>query len=319
MKLPFSLACAGLAALTAPASAADLLGTAPPISMPGSQSPTMFELGANWYVRGDLGVAFDRAPTVSLLPFAVPPFSDPGLLIASFGGTSSVTNFTGGLGAGYRINDYLRLDATWDYHNGPSRNRSGSVICPYGLAGVVNPTTLAPAGYLYDTSQTCDGFLNSKQHDNTFLGNAYFDLGTYSGFTPYVGGGVGLNINSLTQNLNVFETANGLPYAANLTPAGTTFPALWVNPLGQAIVPQPPIAFGLQNWNRSYSATTYHLAWALSAGVGYRLTPSATLDVGYRYLNAGSTSTLLNPQTGLTVRQNNTSQEVRVGIRYMIQ
>jgi hypothetical protein len=105
---------------------------------------------------------------------------------------------------------------------------------------------------------------------------------------------VGLNINSLTQNLNFFETANGLPYAANLTPAGTgtAFPALWVNPLGQAIVPQAPIAFGLQNWGRSYSATTYHLA---------------------------STSTLLNPQTGLTVRQNNTSQEVRVGIRYMIQ
>jgi opacity protein-like surface antigen len=304
-----------------PASAADLFGTAPPLSIPASQGPTMFELGSNWYVRGDLGVAFDRPPTVSVLPVSIPPLSDPTVFAAGFGGSSTVADFTGGVGVGYRINDYLRLDATWDYHNGPARNRSGSVICPYDLAGILNPTTLLPAGYLYDTTQTCDGFLNSKQHDNTFLANTYVDLGTYSGFTPYVGGGLGLNINSLTQSLNFYETANGLPYGADLTPTGALplIPQVWVNPLGQAIVPQPPIAFTLQNWNRSLTATTYHLAWALSAGVGFHLTPSATLDVGYRYLNAGTTSMLLNPQTGLTVRQNNTSQEVRVGIRYMLQ
>lgn len=318
MKVLFSLACAGLTVAAWPASAADLLGTSPPPTLPALQGPTAFELGSNWYVRGDVGVAFDRSPTVSVLPVSIPPLSDPTVFAAGFGGSSTVADFTGGVGVGYRINDYLRLDATWDYHNGPARDRSGSVICPYYLTGVANPTTLIPAGYLYDATQTCDGFLSSKQHDNTFLGNAYFDLGTYSGFTPYVGGGVGLNINSLTQNLNFFETANGSPYVADLTSTGA-FPALWVNPLGQAIVPQPPIAFALQNWNRSLTATTYHLAWALSAGVGYRLTPSATLDVGYRYLNAGTTSTLLNPQTGLTVRQNDTSQEVRVGIRYSLQ
>ena len=131
------------------------------------------------------------------------------------------------------------------------------------------------------------GSLSSKQHDNTFLGNAYVDLGTYSGFTPYVGGGLGLNINSLTQNLNFYETANNSPYAADLTPTGIApVPAVWVNPLGLPIVPQPPIPFALQNWNRSLTSTTYHLAWALSAGVGFHLTPSATLDVSYRYLNA---------------------------------
>ena len=161
---------------------------------------------------------------------------------------------------------------------------------------------------------------SSKQHDNTFLGNAYVDLGTYSGFTPYVGGGLGLNINSLTQDLNFYETANNSPYAADLTPTGIApVPAVWVNRLGLPIGPQPPIPFTLQNWNRLYTATTYNLAWALSAGVGFHLTPSATLDISYRYLNAGTTSTLLNPQTGLTIRQNDTSQEVRVGIRYSLQ
>jgi opacity protein-like surface antigen len=317
MKVLFSLAVAGLTVVL-PASAADLFGTAPPLTYPATQGPTAVEVGSNWYIRGDVGAAFDRSPTVSVAPVSIRPLSDPTVFLPGFGGSSSTTDFTGGAGFGYRINDYLRLDATWDYHNGPARNRSGSVICPYGLTPVFNPTTLLPAGYLYDTTQTCSGFLSSKQHDNTFLGNAYVDLGTYSGFTPYVGGGLGLNINSLTQNLNFYETANGLPYTADLTSTGIA-PAVWVNPFGQAIVPQPPIAFALQNWNRSLTATTYQPAWALSAGVGFHLTPSATLDVGYRYPNAGTTSTLLNPQTGLTVHQNNTSQEVRVGIRYMLQ
>ena len=186
-------------------------------------------------------------PTVSVLPVSIPPLSDPAVFPPGFGGSSTVVDFTGGVGVGYRINDYLRLDATWDYHNGPARDRSGSVICPYGLTAVVNRSPAA-RGYLYDTTQTCDGFSSSKQHDNTFLGNAYVDLGTYSGFTPYVGGGLGLNINSLTQNLNFDETANGLPYVADLTPTGIApVPAVWVNRLGLPIVPQPPI-------NLSYAA-----------------------------------------------------------------
>ncbi len=313
MKVLFSLAVAGLAVAAPPASAADLFGTAPPLSYPATQAPTAVEVGSNWYIRGDVGAAFDRSPTVSVLPVSIPPLSDPNVFPPGFDGSSTIVDFTGGVGAGYRINDYLRLDATWDYHNGPARDRSGSVICPYGLTAV-------GAGYLYDTTQTCDGFLSSKQHDNTFLGNAYVDLGTYSGFTPYVGGGLGLNINSLTQDLNFYETANNSPYAADLTPTGIApVPAVWVNRLGLPIGPQPPIPFTLQNWNRLYTATTYNLAWALSAGVGFHLTPSATLDISYRYLNAGTTSTLLNPQTGLTIRQNDTSQEVRVGIRYSLQ
>ena len=76
---------------------------------------------------------------------------------------------------------------------------------------------------------------------------------------------------------------------ADLTPTGIApVPAVWVNPLGQPIAPQPAIAFTQQNWSRLYRATTYNLAWALSAGFGFQLNPSATLDIGYRYLNAGT-------------------------------
>ena len=114
-----------------PASAADLFGTAPPLTMPASQGPTVFEAGSNWYIRGDLGISFDEAPTISLPSISAPP---PGLVATPYttsAGTNwSTTNFTGGLGAGYRFNDYLRFDATWDYRTGPGATRNTAAHLP---------------------------------------------------------------------------------------------------------------------------------------------------------------------------------------------
>ena len=61
------------------------------------------------------------------------------------------------------------------------------------------------------------------------------------------------------------------------------------------------------------------MAWALAAGFGFKLTPSTTLDIGYRYLNSGTVNTSINPQTGATIQQSNASQQIRVGIRYYLQ
>ena len=132
------------------------------------------------------------------------------------GANWTTTNFTGGAGFGYRWNDWLRFDATWDYRNGPGGSRQATVVCPYGLTGVSSPAGV-PLGFLYDTTNTCDASASVRQFDNAFLANAYFDVGTYYGFTPYVGGGLGMNMNTLTGNVNYNETANGQTYAANLT------------------------------------------------------------------------------------------------------
>jgi opacity protein-like surface antigen len=173
-------------------------------------------------------------------------------------------------------------------------------------------------GFLYDTTNTCNASASVSQNDNTFLANAYFDLGTYYGFTPYVGGGLGANIDTLTGRVSYNETANGLPYAANLT-AIPPFPPVWVNAQGQTLAPQPNVPFAQEFWNRSMSSTKWSVAWALAAGIGYKLTPSTTIEIGYRYLNSGTVNTLLNPQTGLTIHQTNASQQIRVGVLYYIQ
>ena len=269
-------------------------------------------------MRGDLGISFDRSPSVSFSSIALPPLGAVGAPVTIGNGTNwTTTNFTGGAGFGYRWNDWLRFDATWDYRTGPGGSRQAAVVCPYGLNPVSSPAGV-PLGFLYDTTNTCNASANVSQSDNAFLANAYFDLGTYYGFTPYVGGGLGVNMNTLTGSVNYNETANGQTYIANLT-AVPPFPPVWVNTQGQALAPQPNIAFAPQFWNRSIRTTTYSMAWALAAGVGYKITPSLTLDIGYRYLNSGTVNTLINPQTGATIRQTNASQQIRVGFLYYIQ
>src|SRR5271166_5426772 len=266
--------------LAAPAGAADLFGSAPPPIFPAAQPPTTIEVGTNWYVRGDVGASFGQSPKTWL---ALPS-----------------------------------LPVSWGAVTSRGRTRSFGVVCPYSLQGVTNPLTGAAAGYLYDPTNTCAGTTNLSWHDNAFLANGYVDLGTYSGFTPYVGGGVGLNVSRLQGTANFVETANALTYAANLTSPGL-FPSVWVNSAGQPISPQPGVLFTSQNWNRSISSNTYRFAWSLSAGLAYQLNPSATLDIGYRYINGGQSTLLVNPQTGLTVKQNNISQQVLVGVRYLLQ
>lgn len=312
MRLLLSAAFAGLT--LAPAGAADLFGTAAPLSIPAANAPTAVEIGSNWYLRGDIGVGFDDAPTVSL---AAVPSAPAGLLSAAPASGGESATFAGDLGVGYRFNDYLRFDATWTYWTSPSRTRSFGVVCPYGLVGV-NNSTGAAAGYLYDTTNTCAGTTSLNEQNDTFLANAYVDLGTYAGFTPYVGGGAGVNVGFMKGSSSFITSANGSQYQANLTNSGF-FPSVWVNQAGQPIAPQPNVAFTQQNWNRSLNSTTYRVAWSLAAGIGYQLNPSATLDVGYRYINGGETSVLVNPQTGLTVKNRNVSQQILVGVRYVLQ
>ena len=189
------------------------------------------------------------------------------------------------------------------------------MVCPYGLTGVSSPAGV-PLGYLYDDQhlQRLGERAPVQQHVPRQRLCRPRDL---YGFTPYVGGGLGLNMNVLSASANFNETANGMPYAADLTSTG--FPQVWVNSQGQALSPQPNIAFAPQFWNRSIHSTTYTMAWALAAGIGFKLNPSTTLDIGYRYLNTGTVNTLINPQTGLTIHQNNVSQQVLVGVRYYLQ
>lgn len=279
MKLVMTAALASLA-LAAPADAADLFGSPPPASFPASQAPTAIEIGSNWYLRGDIGASFDDGPTAAVSPALAASAGAAAIPFATtVWGGETTTNFTGGLGFGYRFSDYLRFDATWDYSGGPRVNRSA----PFGCGGGATALGL-------DVPVLCNGSFSLRQHANTFLANAYIDLGSWNGFTPYLGGGIGLGAES---------TQTSFAYS-------------------QSVVGPP--AYVVSSWSGAINSTNaYGVAWALMVGLSYQLTPSVLIDLGYRYLNDGPTRTFLNPQTGTTLKQSNVSQQVRIGVRYLIQ
>jgi opacity protein-like surface antigen len=123
------------------------------------------------------------------------------------------------------------------------------------------------------------------------LGNAYVDLGTWWCITPFIGAGVGGARVSI----------------ANFTDAGITNVGGLVS---------PSVAFGdnMSKWN---------FAWAAHAGLAYKVTPSFTVELAYRYLDMGDgltgdlrtfdgTNAINNPMTF----KNITSHDLKLGVRW---
>ena len=111
------------------------------------------------------------------------------------------------------------------------------------MARIVTSTALAPAGNCGTNEFTAD--IESW----VGLANAYIDLGTWRGLTPYVGGGVGFAIGLGAGLEGRQRSANGVAYGDDHTET--------------------------------------NFAWALYAGVSYDVTPQFTMDLGYRYLDMG--------------------------------
>lgn len=353
-------ALAGIAMVSTPSLAADLFGTAAPVAFPASDSPAA-EVGSNWYLRGDAGLSLDSVPDVSFGAIGAPPTGTATApLSASFGQNTQTKDFTADVGIGYRFNNYLRADATYEYRSLPGIGATSSPVgCPNQLVGVYTSTikdqtttttttvlstvpsqvqnngttsttttgtvtTVVPDGYLYNTGTTCNGALKIDQHSNMGMVNGYVDLGNFWGFTPFVGAGIGLNVTSVNGSLVYTNSSDGSPYNPNLTvPASTSGstsnpPPIWVNASGVPLSPQPNVSFAQQNWNRNIAAVKYGMAWALMAGFGYQLSPSATLELSYRYLDSGAPTSYSLGSSGSVVKQSNTSQQFRIGFRYMV-
>lgn len=95
--------------------------------------------------------------------------------------------------------------------------------------------------------------IENKLRIQTLMLNAYFDLKNSTSFTPYIGAGIGYA--GLKNDMNFTETVRNKP-------------------------------------SNKYSlhAKAPNLAWSLSAGIQYAITPNVDIDLSYRYFNAGSYS-----------------------------
>ncbi len=258
---------------------------------------TPIEFGTGWYLRGDVGYQNANAPVI---------IAD---LASNLNRMSAVS---GGVGIGYQFNNWFRTDLTLDRSVFRPTSYQPARWCPYGT--VLDNSSGTPIGYLYDPNETCSPVLNQHLERTSLIANGYFDLGTWWNFTPYVGAGLGVTYFQGSASVNYYQTANGLLWAPNLGQPGV--PIQWVNSGGIPIGLLSPYPWTQLYPNENGTKKTWRFAWNLMAGVSYEISQNVKIDLGYRFLNAGSfTSMPSSLSSSPLVTRDIQSHEVRLGVR----
>lgn len=222
LALPVMMGAAVLAA-SLPAGAADLyqppvVEAPPPVYVP-EPAPAF----SGWYIRGDAGYNFYQFRGGDWITYGC----------AACGPTPGTNSFTSGTlrgafslggGVGYQVSNHFRVDLTGDYFfKSAFRGTSVGTGCGAGPCSSTDTATMSAL---------------------LLMANAYADLGTWHGITPYLGAGLG------GARVSWSDLTNATNIAGPVTHTGAT------------------------NWR---------FAWALMAGASYCVTDKLKLDVGYRY------------------------------------
>jgi len=134
---------------------------------------------------------------------------------------------------------------------------------------------------------------HATKNEWVVLANAYVDLGTWWCITPFIGAGVG----GARVAINGF-TDQGIALNGGVGPA------------------LAGLAYG-------DSVAKWNFAWAAHAGLAYKVTPSFTVELAYRYLDMGDgvtgdlrafdgTNNINNPMTFKHI----TSHDLKLGVRW---
>lgn len=159
------------ASFAAPASsvlAADIIEAPVVIDAP---EPVHVAAANGWYIRGDVGYVVNGKVHADYVTYGAPGGSNT--LEGKLG-----NGFSGGAGVGYQITDYLRGELAGDYLFG-AKFKGSSTGGPCLIAGSSVPNCVSTDNDTYSAM--------------SLMANAYVDLGTFSGFTPYVGAGLGVS------------------------------------------------------------------------------------------------------------------------------
>ena len=158
---------ASFAATATSAMAADVIDTPQIIEAP---EPVYVAAASGWYIRGDVGYVINGNLYTDYVTYG------------GVGGSNFLTGkigkgFSGGLGVGYQVTDYLRGEISADYFSSAKFN--GSTVggpCLIGAASIANCVSVDTDSY----------------SALSIMANTYIDLGTFNRITPYVGAGIGV-------------------------------------------------------------------------------------------------------------------------------
>ncbi len=217
-----------------------------------------------WYFRFDGGIGSIGTPTLSETGLDIGDRDGPAAVLPATGPdyratkpdwfSSDFSTFaTVGGGAGYNFSNGFRVDATiekrfkddvllegsdsWDTH----------ALCT--TTGCWQPVANRTTNFEVTDSTKIDSTL--------WMVNAYYDLFSNRGFTPYIGAGIGFAWNELNRR-------------------HTSTYAVCDDTTGVCAAPTTETASGRAN--------KFTLAYAAMAGVSYDLSEMTAVDLGYRYL-----------------------------------
>lgn len=223
-----AVAACALAATTMPALAADIVPYEPapiPVAVP---APVPVAVLGGWYLRGDIGYANQELGELDNVLFDTTETFD--IVHQEFTGAPFMA-----AGVGYRFNNWFRVDATGEYRS-KSEFNGADIYTAFGADGLGTGTNK----YL------------AKKSEWLALANAYVDLGSWHGLSPFIGAGVGAANVKISSFSDFGVGLDGFPAFA--------------------------YADDEDQWN---------FAWALYAGLGMDVTDNFTVELAYRYLDMG--------------------------------
>lgn len=234
-----ALTAAAVVALSSAASAADLLPPPPAFEPPPPiSSPEM----GGWYIRGDVGLGSNYVGGAQTNPTGISTLNTGDVGNESWFNTAVSHSVLFDAGVGYQVNNWFRADVTAELRGGSSFS---------GLQ-VINVTSGTDAGY-----QAAD-FYKGNVSSAIAMVNAYANLGTWNGLSPFVGAGVGVAFNRFYGGID----------QGQIGAVGGVGP---VSPSGGVLA----------------DSNSTNLAWALMAGFDFQVNQNLTLELGYRYLDYG--------------------------------
>lgn len=224
----------------------------PPIYVDDAPEYVPVEIGSGWYLRGDIGYSFND-------PYRNDTFATGPLY--SF--RERFNPVSGSIGMGYNFSDYFRGELNVGFL--PTGRSTLDYMTADGLGNVVSDVAIETDNRLWSG-----------------IVSAYADLGTFAGFTPYVGAGIGVVYNK--RSYESFEDFRDPAFVDVL----------------------------IEDTERHYD-----YAYSLAAGVSYAVTQSLSVDVGYEYFaSPGAEYAEITGPNSYSVERGIDFHQVKVGLRY---
>ena len=242
---------------------------------------------AKWYIRADFGYALSSDMGTSTTGFGFTPYG-------TIDGQMDLT-----LGMGRYLTGSLRAELAIDIRNEENLGKYNQ-----SYVGSVSVAAIAPA-----TGTDTHSF-NVTRNDRvrlasyTGMANLYYDFNNRSRFTPYVGGGAGIAIHTMTRRYNESSTCVSTTNSVTATTTACTDSA-------------PTYA----NVSGTSARTGYGVAANAMVGFAYDLGDDWLLDVNYRFSWMGGKVKLVGSSLGgsSTVEIGDvTEHALRVGARMNI-